>query len=67
MSCLEARGRDFDTMYSVSSLLRDLGAQSESRELMLELYDASLTEEEKYAAADFLSFSSMTWTRESSG
>lgn len=52
---LEARGRDFDTMYSVSSLLRDLGDQKESRALMLELYDQSQTQEEKYTAADFLS------------
>ena len=34
---LEARERNFETLYSVGSLLRDLGAHQESREIMLEL------------------------------
>ena len=52
---LEASGGAFDTVYSVASVLRDLGASSESQALMQESYDGATLDEDKYAAADLLS------------
>lgn len=57
---LAAKERDFITLYSISSILRDLGANSEARTLMQEAYAKAKNKDESYAAASFLSLLATT-------
>jgi choline kinase len=57
---LAAKDRDFITLYSISSILRDLGANSEARTLMEEAHTKTKDKDESYAAASFLSLLATT-------
>lgn len=52
---LAAKGRDVESLYWVSSILREVGEVTESRKLMLELYETATDKRDKYAAAAQLS------------
>ena len=57
---LTVKNRDFVTLYSVGSILRDLGANSEARNLIQEAYEKAKDNEEAYAAANYMSLLSST-------
>ncbi len=48
---LEAKGRGFDTLMSVSHVLREVGAETEFRSLIEEAYEGTTEQDKKEAAA----------------
>lgn len=52
---LTSKGRDIESLYWVSSILREVGEVTESRNLMLEVYETATDKNDKYIAASQLS------------
>ncbi len=52
---LADKNRDFNTLHSVSSILRDVGENSGSKKLAIESYEKAGKDKERYMAAQFIS------------